>query len=567
MPKTSACVWEALEFSSSGARRTRGAVATAVATLVSPRTGRVGPGRRPQGDRTHVSKAQPASGTQGRPRRGRATPEPVQDLPAPGQDRPANVWAVAQDADGHLHVVAAGLPTRSSTTRARPARTRVLSVETDEAVHALDTAGENDPMRGQQWALDQVPFEAAWSVDARPRASPSRSSTPACAAATRISRARCSPGIDYVDSRAATGAIDPDGHGTHVAGIIAAHVNNALGIAGAAPERKILPVRVLDANGSGVASNVAEGHHLGRRPRRPRDQPEPRRRPGARHRSRRSSTRTARARSCSRPPATTASAGNAPMYPAAYPEAIAVAAVDSNLSAPVVLATPAATSTSPRRASASCRRGARRPPRTRRRAERRWRRRTRRPKPRCIVSARTRRSSRPQRHADARVDRDATSAPGGVDPIFGHGLDQPARRVLARGRRTGGLRRQGQRLLDRQRRRPRARRTGTRTFYGDLARSRARRADRRRRPARANGKGYWLAGADGAVYSFGNAHYYGSMAGRRLNSPIVGMAATPNGHGLHPARRRRRHLHLRQRALLRVDRRHAPERAGCSTSR
>ena len=45
-----------------------------------------------------------------------------------------------------------------------------------------------------------------------------------------------------------------------------------------------------------------------------------------------------------------------------------------------------------------------------------------------------------------------------------------------------------------------------------------------------------------------------------LSSPIVGMAATPTGRRLHPARRRRRHLHLRQRALLRLDRRHASQR-------
>ena len=39
------------------------------------------------------------------------------------------------------------------------------------------------------------------------------------------------------------------------------------------------------------------------------------------------------------------------------------------------------------------------------------------------------------------------------------------------------------------------------------------------------------------------------------------MAATPIGPGLHPARRRRRHLHVRRRALPRFDRRHAPQRA------
>ena len=41
-------------------------------------------------------------------------------------------------------------------------------------------------------------------------------------------------------------------------------------------------------------------------------------------------------------------------------------------------------------------------------------------------------------------------------------------------------------------------------------------------------KGYWLVGSDGGVYSFGDATFYGSMGGKSLNAPIVGMA-TENG--------------------------------------
>ena len=45
----------------------------------------------------------------------------------------------------------------------------------------------------------------------------------------------------------------------------------------------------------------------------------------------------------------------------------------------------------------------------------------------------------------------------------------------------------------------------------------------------------------------------------RLNQPIVGMAATPTRQGLLAGRQRRRHLQLRRRPLLRLDRRHPPQ--------
>jgi hypothetical protein len=37
--------------------------------------------------------------------------------------------------------------------------------------------------------------------------------------------------------------------------------------------------------------------------------------------------------------------------------------------------------------------------------------------------------------------------------------------------------------------------------------------------------GYWLVAADGGVFAFGDAKFYGSMGSIRLNQPIVGMAA------------------------------------------
>ena len=67
------------------------------------------------------------------------------------------------------------------------------------------------------------------------------------------------------------------------------------------------------------------------------------------------------------------------------------------------------------------------------------------------------------------------------------------------------------------------------------------------------GSGYWLVGADGGVFAFGDAAL--PRLGRRactLASPIVGAAATTAGHGYWLRRRRRRRVRVRRRALRRL---------------
>jgi uncharacterized protein YkwD len=49
--------------------------------------------------------------------------------------------------------------------------------------------------------------------------------------------------------------------------------------------------------------------------------------------------------------------------------------------------------------------------------------------------------------------------------------------------------------------------------------------------ATSTGRGYWLVASDGGIFSFGDARFYGSTGGMRLNQPIVGMARTPSGRG------------------------------------
>jgi hypothetical protein len=43
--------------------------------------------------------------------------------------------------------------------------------------------------------------------------------------------------------------------------------------------------------------------------------------------------------------------------------------------------------------------------------------------------------------------------------------------------------------------------------------------------------GYWLVGSDGGVFAFGSATFHGSTGSRKLNAPVVGIAATPSGKG------------------------------------
>jgi len=53
-----------------------------------------------------------------------------------------------------------------------------------------------------------------------------------------------------------TGVTDENGHGTHVAGIIAAK-RDGLGVTGVSPDAEILPLRVLNADGAGWLSDIA----------------------------------------------------------------------------------------------------------------------------------------------------------------------------------------------------------------------------------------------------------------------------------------------------------------------
>jgi serine protease len=70
------------------------------------------------------------------------------------------------------------------------------------------------------------------------------------------------PGADFtVSTTTPTLGVttDPNGHGTHVSGIVAATYNNSVGVVGGAPGVTLVPVRVLGSGGSGSYAAVAAG--------------------------------------------------------------------------------------------------------------------------------------------------------------------------------------------------------------------------------------------------------------------------------------------------------------------
>ncbi len=172
------------------------------------------------------------------------------------------VVVVALDGDGRPEIVTTELRDTVATAaelEADPALD-VVAVEADRPVSIADTGG--DPLRPQQWALDALQIESAWSastgVDVDIAVVDSGVSGDHPDLAPRV----CS-GVAFLASdgvaRLGQGATDGNGHGTHVAGIAAAGTGDRTGTAGVAPSARIMPVRVLGADGTGSSSDVARG--------------------------------------------------------------------------------------------------------------------------------------------------------------------------------------------------------------------------------------------------------------------------------------------------------------------
>src|SRR4051794_17544623 len=125
----------------------------------------------------------------------------------------------------------------------------------------------NDPLRPQQWGLDMIHADAAHSTSTGSGVVVAVVDTGVLDSHEDL-QGQLVPGRDFVQQPNDDTPQDENGHGTHVTGIVAADANNGKGIEGVAPSAKVMPIRVLDANGEGDAETVAKGidyavdHHV-----------------------------------------------------------------------------------------------------------------------------------------------------------------------------------------------------------------------------------------------------------------------------------------------------------------
>ncbi|OGM24231.1 hypothetical protein A2627_04000, partial [Candidatus Woesebacteria bacterium RIFCSPHIGHO2_01_FULL_39_28] len=115
-----------------------------------------------------------------------------------------------------------------------------------------------NPLYDYQWNLKQINMNSAWDItqgNILVAVIDSGVDYKHPELGTTGSQPKVILGHDYVNSD--EDPMDDYGHGTHVAGIIAANTNNALGIAGVCPGCSILTIKSFDNSGSGYDSYIS----------------------------------------------------------------------------------------------------------------------------------------------------------------------------------------------------------------------------------------------------------------------------------------------------------------------
>ena len=175
-------------------------------------------------------------------------------------DRSRTLMTAGVQQVGDLPGVATRVATVSFTRRWQALRAlgadpRVLSVESDATAQA--TGQPNDTYWSKQWGPKAVKAPEAWETTKGSRTTVIAIVDTGVDADQPDLRGRVLSGWDFQNRDG--NPRDDNGHGTAVAGVAAAAGNDGVGIAGICWKCRILPVKVLNANGSGSHSNIAAG--------------------------------------------------------------------------------------------------------------------------------------------------------------------------------------------------------------------------------------------------------------------------------------------------------------------
>lgn len=158
---------------------------------------------------------------------------------------------------GAIGIAVVGMPParRGAATAELRSSAAVASVGRDQVLESFDVT-PNDADWSTQWGLRQVGLPVAWERTRGANVVVAVLDTGVDAAHPDLQGAVL-PGINLVDPSAPPA--DDNGHGTAVAGIIAARTDNRIGVAGICWTCSILPVKVLGADGTGDTGTVAAG--------------------------------------------------------------------------------------------------------------------------------------------------------------------------------------------------------------------------------------------------------------------------------------------------------------------
>ena len=174
-----------------------------------------------------------------------------------GATEVARVSAVQVSPEGAVAVVTQRVRGEEAATAA------VADLQSDPATVSVAVADRvsvltDDPEYVRQWAMPRLRLPEAWQASTGSGVTVAVVDTGADPTHPDLA-GNLVAGADVVGSGVRTEMSDGHGHGTHVSGTVAAVTGNSVGVAGVAPDAKVMPVKVLDSSGSGYTSDVAEG--------------------------------------------------------------------------------------------------------------------------------------------------------------------------------------------------------------------------------------------------------------------------------------------------------------------